>query len=175
MVKIGEINAQNPWWSQGEEFARYDKSLSQAQPIFFERRQIETKKGGIYILRGPRQVGKTTYLKDFVRQAIRSGISPRDNMYISLDFFTSRRELRNAINYFLDSRRDAAHIYLLLDEVTSLEDWNLELKYMADQGILRRGIILATGSSASKLKEKGELLPGRGIEGKVNYIKWLFS
>ena len=171
MVKIVEINAQNPWWSQGEEFARYDKSLSQAQPIFFERRQIETKKGGIYILRGPRQVGKTTYLKDFVRQLIRSGISPRDIMYISLDFFTSRRELRNAINYFLDSRRDAAHIYLLLDEVTSLEDWNLELKYMADQGILRRGIILATGSSASKLKEKGELLPGRGIEGKVNYIK----
>lgn len=171
MVKITEVNDQNPWWSQGVEFARYDKSLSKAQPVFFERRKIEPKKGNIHILRGPRQVGKTTYLKDFARKLIASRVSPRDILYLSLDFFISRRELRNAINYFLDSRRDADEVYLLLDEITSLEDWNLELKYMADQGILKRGLILATGSSAVKLKEKGELIPGRGLEGNEHYIK----
>lgn len=171
MVKIAEIADQNRWWSQGEDFARYDQSIGRAGPIFFERRQIELKKGGIYILRGPRQVGKTTYFKDLVRKLIESGVSPRDILYLSLDFFTSRRELRNAINYFLDARRDANWIYLLLDEITSLEEWNLELKFMADQGILKRCTILATGSSAVKLKEKGELLPGRGLEGNEYYIK----
>ncbi|TET08891.1 ATP-binding protein [Candidatus Aerophobetes bacterium] len=171
MVKIAEITDQNRWWSQGEDFARYDHSLGRAKPIFFERRQIELKKGGIYILRGPRQVGKTTYFKDLVRKLIASGVPPRDILYLSLDSFTSRRELRNAINYFLDTRRDANWIYLLLDEITSLEEWNLELKFIADQGILERCTILATGSSAVKLKEKGELLPGRGLEGNEYYLK----
>jgi len=171
MVKIAEINSQNLWWSQGEEFIRYDQSLGLAKPIFFERRRIELKKGNIYILRGPRQVGKTTYLKDIVRKLLKRGVPARDILYLSLDFFTSRRELRNAINYFLDSRRGASLVYLFLDEVTALEDWNLELKYLADQGALKKGSILATGSSAVKLKYKGELMPGRGLEGNEYYLK----
>jgi len=171
MVRILEINAQNPWWSQGVEFARYDKSLMEAKPIFFKRRPIETENGNIYILRGPRQVGKTTYIKDFVRKLIEGGVPSEAILYLSLDFFTSRREMRNAINYFLESRIDAPQIYILLDEITSIEDWNLELKYLSDQGLIKRGVILATGSSAVKLKEKGELLPGRGVEGNEYYVK----
>jgi uncharacterized protein len=171
MVKAGEINDQNPWWRTGQAFARYDRSLSKATPIFFERRQVPIEKGSIHILRGPRQVGKTTYLKDLVGKLMERGIPARDILYLSLDFFVSRRELRNAVSYFLDSRRDSDHIFLLLDEITSVEDWNLELKYLADRGILRTGSVLATGSNAVKLKEKGELLPGRGIEGNEYYVK----
>ena len=171
MVRIAEITTQNPWWSQGADFALYDKNLSHAKPIFFERKELELTKGNIYILRGPRQVGKTTYLKNQVRKLISRGISPRDILYLSLDFFNSRRELRNAIQYFLESRRDSTHIYLLLDEITSIEDWNMELKFMADQGLLKNGALIATGSSAAKLKDKGELLPGRGVEGNEYYIK----
>jgi len=171
MVKIAEITSQNPWWSQGQDFPQYDKSLSQTHPLFFERKEIVLQIGKICILRGPRQIGKTTYLKDLVRKLIQNGIPPRDILYLSLDFFTSRRDLRNAINYFLESRRDAPGIYLLLDEITSINDWNLELKYVADQGLLRNGTLIATGSSAVKLKEKSELLPGRGLEGNEYYIK----
>ncbi|MDZ7264089.1 MAG: ATP-binding protein [candidate division KSB1 bacterium] len=171
MAKIAEITSQNPWWSQGEDFYRYDRNLSQASPIFFERKELPLKKGNIYILRGPRQVGKTTYLKDLVRKLVSRGILPRDILYLSLDLFTSRRELRNAIQYFLETRRDAPHVYLLLDEITSIDDWNLELKFMADQGLLNNGTLIATGSSAVKLKQKAELLPGRGLEGNEYYIK----
>ncbi len=171
MARIAEIVNQNPWWKHGAEFVRYDQSLQRAKPIFFERRGIELEKGNIYILRGPRQVGKTTYIKDTIKGLIESGVSPKDILYLSLDFFTSRREARNAISYFLDSTRDSTGIYLFLDEITSLENWNLELKSMADQGVTRRGAILATGSSAVKLREKGELLPGRGLEGNEYYIK----
>jgi len=171
MVKAGEINDQNPWWRSGQAFARYDRSLSQATPIFFERRQLTIERGAIHILRGPRQVGKTTYLKDLVGKLIGRGIPPRDILYLSLDLFVSRRELRNAISYFLGSRRDSDRIFFLLDEITSVDDWNLELKYLADRGILRTGSVLATGSNAGKLKEKGELRPGRGIEGNEYYVK----
>ncbi len=171
MVKIAEINDQNSWWRLGKEFVRYDKCLSQATPVFYKRKQIRPHRGSIHILRGPRQVGKTTYLKDLVGRLLESGVSARDILYLSLDFFVSRRELRNAISYFLDTRRDSDRTFLLLDEITSVEDWNLELKYMADRGSLKRGSILATGSSAVKLKEKGELIPGRGIEGNEHYVK----
>ena len=171
MVRISEINSQNPWWSQGEGFVRYDKALDRARPIFFERRRINLDKGDIAILRGPRQVGKTTYLKDTVTKLLKKGIPARNILYLSLDFFTSRREMRNAITYFIESRRDASHIYLLLDEITTLEDWNLELKTMADLGLFKKGSILATGSNAMKLKQKTELLPGRGLEGNEYFVK----
>ena len=171
MVKTNEINDQNPWWRSGQAFARYDRHLSHATPIFFQRRQVAIENGSIHILRGPRQVGKTTYLKDLVTKLMGNDIPARDILYLSLDFFVSRRELRNAISYFLESRRDSDRIFLLLDEITSVEDWNLELKYLADRGILRTGVVLATGSNAVKHKEKGELLPGRGIEGNEYYIK----
>ena len=55
--------------------------------------------------------------------------------------------------------------------VTSLRDWNLELKYLADSGITSKACIIATGSSAISLKEKTELLPGRGTEGNEYYSK----
>jgi predicted AAA+ superfamily ATPase len=171
MAKISEIVAQNPWWKHEIEFTQYDQNLQKARPIFFERREIELKKGSIYILRGPRQVGKTTYIKDTIKGLIKKGVPSRCILYLSLDFFTSRREMRNAVNYFLDLTRDAAEIYILLDEITSIADWNLELKIMADQGKTAKAIILATGSSAVKIKEKVELLPGRGLEGNEYYIK----
>ena len=34
MAKIAEIVAQNPWWKHGAEFARFDKNLREARPIF---------------------------------------------------------------------------------------------------------------------------------------------
>lgn len=171
MVKIIEIVNQNPWWSRGEGFASSDLHLLKAKPIFFKRKEIILKKSNIYVLRGCRQIGKTTFLKNLVRRLIEKGIPPKNILYLSLDFFTSRREIRNALNYFFDSSREAKEIYIFLDEITSLENWNLELKYLADSGIIKKSYIVATGSSAVRLKEKGELLPGRGLEGNEYYIK----
>lgn len=171
MVKIAEINNQNPWWTQEIEFCRHDFHLTRAQPVFFKRQSLNLETGNIYILRGCRQVGKTTYLKATVRGLIEKGVSPKQILYLSLDFFTSRRELRNAINYFLELTREVDKVYLLFDEITSLENWNLEFKYLTDQGITQKSTVIATGSSAIRLKEKGELLPGRGLEGNEHYFK----
>ncbi|MFQ5544234.1 MAG: ATP-binding protein [Nitrospiria bacterium] len=171
MVKIAEIVSQNPWWNQGIEFIRYDVHLTKAKPLFFKREDLHLERGNIYVLRGPRQVGKTTYLKETIRQMLERGVPAAHILYLSFDFFTSRRELRNAINFFLDSTREVEVIYLFFDEITSLDDWNFELKYLADQGIAAKAVIVATGSNAVRLKQKAELLPGRGLEGNEFYIK----
>jgi predicted AAA+ superfamily ATPase len=171
MVKIEEIASQNPWWRLGQEFTLHDPQLTKTSPIFFQRKEIELKKRNIYLLRGPRQVGKTTYIKETINKLIEKGIPPKYIFFISLDQMTSRREFRKALNYFFDQTREASEIFIFLDEMTSLEDWNLELKILADQGITQRGSILATGSSPLILKEKGERLPGRGLEGNEYFMK----
>ena len=79
--------------------------------------------------------------------------------------------MRNAINYFLDANREAESLHIFLDEVTTIKDWNLELKYLWNSGITKRANIVATGSSGVALRKKGELLPGRGLEGNEFNLK----
>ncbi len=172
MVKIGELSIQNPWWRYGKNFIAYDKSLSPLpKPIFFVRRSLEPEINNIYVIRGSRQVGKTTYLKDMIRNLIYEDVDSRKILYLSLDFFTSRREMRSAIEYFLSVNRDADRLYIFLDEITSIKDWNLELKYLSDVGITKKASIITTGSSGMILKKNVELLPGRGLEGNEYYMK----
>jgi len=173
MVKISEIVNQNPWWKHGKEFVIFDKNLKEAKekPIFFKKKRIDLKKGNIYVLRGPRQIGKTTYIKDSISKLIMEGIDPNHILYISSDFFISRKELRNAVAYFMNKNIGATDLYMFIDEITSINDWNLELKYMSDSGVLEKAGILATGSCSSALRRKGELLPGRGLEGNEYYMK----
>ncbi|MCS4542056.1 MAG: ATP-binding protein [Euryarchaeota archaeon] len=173
MVKISEIINQNPWWKYGKEFTPYDRHLPKAKEslIFFDRREFRTSKENIYVMRGCRQIGKTTYLKEWINKLISKGFNPKRILYLSLDFFTSRREMRNAINYFLDTNREAEELHMFLDEITTIKDWNLELKYLWDSGITRRAKIITTGSSGMALRKKGELLPGRGLERNEYYLK----
>jgi len=173
MVRISEIVNQNPWWKHGENFVSYDRHLSlvEEHPIFFKRKKFETNVENIYIVRGCRQVGKTTYLKAWIDKLISEGFNPKHILYLSLDFFTSRKEMRNAVNFFLDINREAKVLFIFLDEVTTIKEWNLELKYLWDSGITKRVNIVATGSSGAALRKRGELLPGRGLEGNEYYLK----
>lgn len=173
MVKISEIVNQNPWWKHGKRFSIFDKNLKEAneKPIFFKRKRIDLDKGSIYVLRGPRQVGKTTYIKNLINNLINEGVDPNHILYLSSDFFVSRRELRSAITYFMNKNIDVADLYMFIDEITSIKDWNLELKYISDSGTLEKARILATGSCASALRRKGELLPGRRLEGNEYHMK----
>ena len=82
---------------------------------------------------------------------------------------------RNALKHFSDVNIDSSQLlYILIDEITSIKDWNLELKYLQDSGIAKNAVILTTGSNASALRKEGELLPGRGIEGNEYFVKPLF-
>lgn len=173
MVRISEIINQNPWWKHGKDFERYDRHLSKAKQnlIFFRRKDFETNIENMYIIRGCRQIGKTTYLKAWAAKLIKEGFDPKRILYLSLDFFTSRKEMRNAVNYFLDTNREAENLFVFLDEITTIKDWNLELKYLWDSGVTKKAKIVATGSSGAALRKKGELLPGRGLEGNEYYLK----
>ncbi len=172
-MRIADLINQNSWWKYGDEFWRYDKNLKEAKGAFteFQRRKIKLENGNIYIIRGIRQSGKTTYMKQMILYLLNSGVEPDIILYISCDRLASRKELRNVINNFVQTNRDKEPLYIFLDEITYLEEWNLELKTLADSDFIDKLILLATGSSAVKIKEKTERLPGRRVEGNVYRFK----
>ncbi|MCW3986910.1 MAG: AAA family ATPase, partial [Candidatus Bathyarchaeota archaeon] len=174
MVKFAELANQNPWWKYDKGFQRFDKDLEALadQTISIERRRIELQRGDIAIIRGCRQIGKTTYLKTLISQLVKEGVEPRRIMYLSVDRLVgSRRELRSALDLFLRRNIDAQEVYILLDEITALKDWNLELKTLSDSGTTQKARLIVTGSSGAALRSSGEQLPGRGLEGNEYYMK----
>lgn len=171
-MRIEDLTNINPWWKFGKEFWKYDKNLKEAKKfIEFQRSRIELKKGNIYIIRGLRQTGKTTYLKQRILELINKGIKANSILYISCDKLASRKELHNTINNFIQTNMEAKQLYIFLDEITYIEDWNIELKILADSNFIDKIIVVATGSNPIKIKAKGERLPGRRVEGNEYYFK----
>jgi predicted AAA+ superfamily ATPase len=61
--------------------------------------------------------------------------------------------------------------YLFLDEVTSIPDWGLGVKYAWDQGLTREDLLVLTGSSARDLETNREYLPGRRGTGARDLVQ----
>ncbi|MBM4387109.1 MAG: AAA family ATPase, partial [Deltaproteobacteria bacterium] len=168
MAKHHEVTKQNPWWKHGKNFINFEPLIGGKH---FTRKECPLERGNIYMLRGPRQVGKTIYIRDTISKLMEKGVNAKDIFRLSVDFFPSRRELRSAVENFLISTRDSGRIYIFLDEITSLEDWHLELKYLSDQRIKDKAVIFVTGSSPKRLRELSDSIPGRGLEGNEYYLK----
>ncbi len=133
----------------------------------------------IYSLRGPRQVGKTTLLKLLILKLLgvsldggikvsrRDAIArPIEVIYINFDvlgmddakaFLSLMYELLRTRRYV----REAKHLYIFLDEVTSIMDWTKSVKGLVDKGILKNSTIFVTGSHSLDVEVLSERLGGR--------------
>ncbi len=122
---------------------------------------------GVHILRGPRQVGKSTDLKLLVERALAAGLQPRAVVYLALDLLEGRHlsELATTVRRALDlagGDRAEAPGLLLLDEVTAVNGWQTAVKSLWDDGTIRGEVVVCTGSSAIDLQHGAvERLPGR--------------
>jgi len=170
-MKNSLISEQNPWWKSPEGWVDFDKHLKPdpARFITFTRQDINLEAGNIYLILGPRQVGKTFWIKQHIKALLsreKLFASPRSVCYLSCDTLTgrSRKELRTAIDFLIEGDRQAECTYLFLDEITYINDWAYTLKELADSGQTRRLVVVATGSSPAALKEQSETLPGRGLQ-----------
>lgn len=174
MARIDEqLRTQNPWWADPAAVYR-DPHLRQYRegglawtPAALESVSLEP--GDTDTLRGPRQVGKTTTAKRIIERLVRRG-QPRV-LYFSLDVVRDFRDLPDLI-----VRAKRLHPqpegpwYIFLDEVTSVSDWQLGIKYAWDQGVTRSDYLLLTGSSAHDLRRGAERLPGRRGNG-TDYLQ----
>ena len=163
-----QILAQNPWWTSGGwQEADPHLELLRAQPMRLAADFVDgldLDRPGIHILRGPRQVGKSTDLKLLVERALAGGLRARSVVYLALDLLEGRHlsELAATVQRALDLAGDEGLGLLLLDEVTAVTGWQTAVKSLWDGGTIRNEVVVCTGSSAIDLRHgAAERLPGR--------------
>lgn len=172
-----QILRQNPWWAaSGWQADDPHLALLRAQPMRLAAdfvTEIDLHQPGIHVLRGPRQVGKSTDLKLLVQRALTNGMQPRSIVYLALDLLEGLHlsELAATVERALDLAEREAPGVLLLDEVTSVQGWQTAVKSLWDQGLIRGDIVVCTGSSAIDLQRgAAERLPGRRQAGTDHLV-----
>lgn len=174
MISDQQIIRYNPWWSRsGWEADDPHLRRLDGQPARLPAPQveeIELARPAVHILRGPRQVGKSTDLKLLAQRAQRGGLEPRQVVYLSLDLLEGQppSALVDTVARALDlaGSRERPRL-LLLDEVTSAVSWRTSVKALWDDGRIDEDVVICTGSSAADLAEGSvERLPGRRGPGR---------
>ncbi len=167
---IEKLFNQNIWW-QDKGLIEHDPKIKELSAHKFQWRpavidEMDLNHFAVYTLRGPRQVGKTTALKLLIRDLLkREGTRKEQVMYFSCDNIDDRKELIELLETYL-SHVDKLNLrkerlYIFLDEITSVKDWQRGIKHLADLGKLAKAGMVLTGSNASDLRKGIERLPGR--------------
>jgi hypothetical protein len=162
------LRSLNPWWGSPAD-VRPAPPEFQRPALRGLAARLSAPRALIEVLRGPRQVGKTTGLHQVVRDLLRRGVGGRDILFVRFDLELLRDEpsgLRRIVRWFADAVRErpldrGAPAYVLLDEIHKLPRWNDEVKHLFDTFPLR---ILLTGSSSVLVAKGGrESLAGRSF------------
>lgn len=171
-MNIQDLGITNPWWRDrnaietDRHIARYESSEFKFYPESL-RKEIVFNEFGIYTLRGPRQVGKTTFLKLLIRELLNKKAKPSNILFLNAEGLYDRHELTNILTEYLNLSPDTNEMkYIFIDEITSIIEWQLSIKYLVDTGYLDSCVAILTGSSAIDLKYSSERLPGRKGKGK---------
>lgn len=169
MLSNEQIIRFNPWWTDSH-WEAHDLHLRRlaASPVRLATPQVDEIDLGtpaIHILRGPRQVGKSTDLKLLVSRALGAGAEPRQIVYLSLDLLEDQppAALVESVNRALElaGEKNGSRL-IMLDEVTAVGRSQTAIKALWDEGRIDRDTVVCTGSSAADLAEgAAERLPGR--------------
>ncbi len=151
------IAEQNPWWKNAkeiEEDPKVSEALSKQHKLTYSFNSEENR-----LIFGPRQIGKTTYLKLLIHDLIiNKGIPPKQCFYFTCDILRNSKELLNLIR---TADKLFSPKYFFLDEISFVEGWERAVKYLMDSAKYANKVFYLTGSSSVALKR--ESFPGRNI------------
>jgi predicted AAA+ superfamily ATPase len=118
---------------------------------------------GLFCIRGPRQVGKSSWLKTLLSQS-----DPHKSFYLSCENVRDFQDLQE----ILKSISDRSIIYF--DEITFVEEWWRAIKHKLDQDDKVR--IVITGSHAFDIRKGMDQMPGRwGNGGEFELLPMTFE
>ncbi|MGQ0571714.1 MAG: ATP-binding protein, partial [Armatimonadota bacterium] len=165
------IASTNPWW-EGKPgrvlpaFKRWAFSTTRAR--------LDAGLAPIVVLRGPRQVGKTTIQEQLIQDYVKQGVDPRRILRLQFDELPPLRELETPIlsicrwfenrvlgKTFNEAAHEGKSAYVFLDEVQNLDAWAPQLKSLVDHNTVH---VLVTGSSALRIEAGRDSLAGRITE-----------
>ena len=138
---------QNFWEKKG--WQRLDKHLLSLDKSPFRRSFPSLPAGsGFFVIRGPRQIGKSSWLKTLLAET-----APKDSFYLSCENLSDFKDLGEVLKTISD------RTILYLDEISFVDQWWRAIKYILDQRDDLR--IIVTGSHAFDLKKGMDQMPGR--------------
>jgi predicted AAA+ superfamily ATPase len=168
-----ELNILNPWWN-GKERIKEDKHIKELEEKKYKwtpklLTEIKLAPDNIFTLRGPRQVGKTTMLKLFIKNLLAEGINEKSLFFWNCDELVDFRELLSILREYLEFSKTNSlkEKYIFLDEISRIKDWQRAVKSLKDSGELENCCLMLTGSHTLDIKYGTDRLPGRtGKSGK---------
>ena len=162
-----ELAESNPWWGKPRGWEETDVQLRAARQSLLEYHPCPLRDftpGGLYILRGPRRVGKSTAMKQFISERLRDGALPRTILYVSVEGRSAQDLVdilrRGAAEWLVG---EAGERLWVIDEITSVEGaWPEQIKRLRDSDpSFSVDTVVLTGSSSAKFEEARKLLAGR--------------
>lgn len=153
----------NRWWDTGRVEETYlephKRPLFHQLENFLEARQI-------LLIYGLRRVGKTTLLYQLIDHLLKEGVNKKHILYFSFD--EKAASLEDLLKTYSETvlEKDllkSGRVYIFLDEVQKLSDWQTQLKIFYD---LYPQVKFIVSGSASLIISKGaqESLAGRMYE-----------
>ncbi|MFH1432955.1 MAG: ATP-binding protein [archaeon] len=156
-MEIRQITEQNPWW-EDKSLINEDEKVKESAARVHKMEHVFTEENSLMI--GPRQVGKTTFIKLHIKNLIDSGVDPKRTLYFSCEVLKDFNDILEIVR-FSDSLITGKK-YIFFDEVTFVKDWQRAIKFILDSPLSKDKIIHVTGSSSVELKK--ETFPGRRIK-----------
>lgn len=163
-----DLHRLNPWWSGGSMRLLPDTRRHLVEQI---KRRFTYKLAPIVVVRGSRQIGKTTAYEQIIEDFLQEGMDPRRIFRVQFDDIKTIREYDEPILRLVEwyereilkqTLNDAAAsnqmVYLFFDEVQNLDNWAQQLKFLVDSSTVQ---VLITGSSALRIEMGRDSLAGR--------------
>lgn len=163
------LRRMNPWWE--------GKPMPVLPPhrrhlVHQIRRRLSSRIAPIVVVRGARQIGKTTSQMHVLSDLLSEGVAPRrifrvqfddiaaldtlgDDPILRLVDWFERAILGKTLN---QAARDQEPTFLFFDEVQNLSSWAPQLKSLVDSSTTQ---VVVTGSSALRLELGRDSLAGR--------------
>ena len=145
----------NPWW-RGDDWERADQDLAAAHGsgLGYETSVLaDLRPGGLYVLRGPRRVGKTVATKQTIAALTRSGAPGASIVRVAVDGWAAS-DVRTVVqNIPLPRPPEGVHRWWFIDEITGIvDDWAATIKWMRDNlPAFAEATVVVTGSNAAEL------------------------
>ena len=158
------LTERSPWrartaWEADDADLRAARRL----PLDYEPAPLaDIRAPGLYVLRGPRRVGKSLELKRAITRLLAGGADPRTVFYCACDGL-SKQDLRRLVAQGHSATRTITGVrHWLLDEVTAVPGWSQAIKELRDQDTaFREACVVLTGSSARDLEQARKDLADR--------------
>lgn len=165
---VEDLRRQNPWWE--------GRALPVLPPhrrhlVRQIQRRLDSRLAPIVVVRGPRQIGKTTAQLHLVEDMLKSGMEGRRILRVQFDELREMARFDSPILRIADwferailgsslneAARAGAPAVLLLDEVQNLDGWAPQLKSLVDSSTVQA---VVTGSSALRIEAGRDSLAGR--------------